>query len=219
MIFLVILGIILQTCFIWIEHKEKYVPAVILKGCASACFVTLGFMCSNCLAFSSWITMGLVLGMLGDILLNLRYVLKDIGSKIFLIGIFIFMIGHVMYLVALLGQAQNIIIPIIVGIVLAVLLLIWIFSKVTASKAFKIFGIFYVGTVTLMAVTAILNFVSFGGTAYALFAIGGILFLVSDIVLIFNTFTGSAKFSMRITNLSLYYIGQLLIAISLKFVI
>lgn len=37
----------------------------------------------------------------------------------------------------------------------------------------------------------------------------------SDIVLIFNTFSGTTKFSLRITNLSLYYVGQLLIAGSL----
>jgi len=47
--------------------------------------------------------------------------------------------------------------------------------------------------------------------------LGAVAFLISDIVLIFNTFGKETKFSMRITNLSFYYIGQLLIAISLYF--
>lgn len=34
-------------------------------------------------------------------------------------------------------------------------------------------------------------------------------------VLIFNTFSGKTRFSMRITNLSLYYIGQMMIALCL----
>ena len=42
-------------------------------------------------------------------------------------------------------------------------------------------------------------------------------FTVSDIVLIFNTFTGSSTYGMRIANLSFYYAGQLLIALSLLF--
>ena len=51
-----------------------------------------------------------------------------------------------------------------------------------------------------------------------MFAAGAFLFLVSDIVLILNTFGPKSKFSLRVTNLSLYYVGQLLIALSLLFV-
>lgn len=208
----IFLGIILQAAFILVEHKEKYVSAVILKGLASLSFVLLGFNCAGTGAFSNWILAGLIFGMAGDILLNLRYVLKSIGSKVFLVGILIFMIGHIMYLVALLGIAPNPIIPVIIGVILATILLKWIFSKVTAAKAFKIFGVFYIGAVTLMAVTAVWNMILLSGTANLLFAVGGILFLISDVVLIMNTFTGTTKFSLRITNLSLYYLGQLLIA-------
>lgn len=50
-----------------------------------------------------------------------------------------------------------------------------------------------------------------------MFAIGGVLFLASDVILIFNTFTGETTFGKRVANLSLYYIGQLLIASSLLF--
>jgi hypothetical protein len=44
----------------------------------------------------------------------------------------------------------------------------------------------------------------------------GALFLVSDIVLILNTFGSEFKQNLRNTNISLYYAGQLLIAISLS---
>ena len=50
-----------------------------------------------------------------------------------------------------------------------------------------------------------------------IYAIGAVLFTASDVVLIFNTFSGVTKFSLRITNLTLYYIGQILIACSLFF--
>ena len=54
-------------------------------------------------------------------------------------------------------------------------------------------------------------------TRATIYAIGAVLFTASDIVLIFNTFSGVTKFSLRITNLTLYYIGQILIACSLFF--
>ena len=50
-----------------------------------------------------------------------------------------------------------------------------------------------------------------------IFAVGAILFLVSDIVLILNTFGRETKQSLRVTNISLYYAGQILIALSLRF--
>ena len=45
--------------------------------------------------------------------------------------------------------------------------------------------------------------------------LGAMFFLISDIVLILNTFGKNPKFRNRIINLSMYYIGQLLIAFSL----
>ncbi|MBQ9153803.1 MAG: hypothetical protein IJ130_08305 [Solobacterium sp.] len=50
-----------------------------------------------------------------------------------------------------------------------------------------------------------------------IFFAGALLFLISDIVLILNTFGPESRFSLRITNLTLYYIGQILIAVSLLF--
>lgn len=215
--FLVCLGIVLQAAFIIVEKNEKYLAAVILKGLASLCFVSLGIMCYTESSFSKMIIAGLIFGMGGDILLNLRYLFEKAGQKVFLVGILIFMIGHIMYLIALIGAASNAIVPIVIGIVVATILLKWIFSKVTAAKAFKIFGVFYVGAVTIMAVVALWNAIMAYNTTNLIFAVGGVLFLISDVVLIFNTFTGVTKFSMRVTNLSLYYVGQLLIACSLMF--
>lgn len=51
-------------------------------------------------------------------------------------------------------------------------------------------------------------------TANVIYAVGMVMFTLSDTVLIIS---GPTKFSLRITNLSLYYLGQLLIAFSLYF--
>ena len=45
---------------------------------------------------------------------------------------------------------------------------------------------------------------------------GTLLFLVSDVILIINNFGPKASFPLRVSNLMLYYVGQLLIALSLQ---
>ena len=147
--------------------------------------------------------------------MNLRFVLKEIGQKIFLIGILAFLIGHILYLCALIPISVNTIVCVLIGAVLAAGLLAYIFKTMEVKLAFKIFGVVYLGAVIIMTVIAIGIALSTGGTHDIIYAIGAVLFTASDIVLIFNTFSGVTKFSLRITNLSLYYAGQLLIAGSL----
>lgn len=217
---LALLGFLVQCCFIYVEHQEKYLPALLLKTAASCIFVLLGIICANgCLdsEVAKYVIVGLCFGAAGDFFLNLRFVIPAIGQKIFLVGISVFLIGHIMYLVALIHLSQNILLSIIIALVLTALLLLWIFSKIEAKMAFKIFGIFYIGAVTLMATFACVNATVLNTSFSYIYALGAILFLLSDVVLILNTFTAKTRFSLRITNLSLYYLGQLCIALSLLF--
>ena len=214
----IIIGIILQALFIAVEHKEKYVPAVALKGLASLCFVILGAMTkafSSDQRFAKLIFIGLIFGMLGDILLNLRFVFEKMGQKIFLVGIVAFLTGHILYLAALIPKSSSPVIGFIIGAVIAAVLLWYIFKTMEVKLAFKIFGVIYLGAVIIMTAIAVLNMISSPTAGNMIYALGAVLFTVSDIVLIFNTFGKESKFSLRITNLSLYYAGQILIALSL----
>ena len=213
-----ILCLCLAALFMWTEKKEHYMGAVILKGLASLCFVFVGMMAGNGEQLAKLIVTGLALGCAADVLLNLRWVFPKKGQLIFLIGILVFLSGHVVYLAAVLPMADNWAVCVVVGIVLTALLMKWIFSKITAKKAFKIFGVFYLGAIMLLNCLAVSNLMTASSAFTGLFAAGALLFLVSDIVLILNTFGQESKFSLRVTNLSLYYIGQLMIAWSLLFV-
>ena len=216
---LTILCLLVMSIFIYEEGKENFSLAVILKGCASLLFVLLGFVCSKVYAnteFCKLVTIGLILGFIADVLLNLRFVFKKNGKIVFLVGILVFLSGHILYLCALIPTVNNVIIPLIAGIVLSALLLKWIFTKIEAQKAFKIFGVFYIGAIVIMNCFAVANLVQdFSNTRYIVFTIGALLFLASDIVLILNTFGKQTKTSLRITNLVLYYLGQILIAYSM----
>ncbi len=215
------LGTVIQSLFIKTEHDEKYIPADILKGSASLCFVLIGliaFRQNPDSKLARLIFIGLVMGMLGDILLNMRFIFKKNGQKIFLVGILAFLIGHIIYLAAIVPYGVNTLLCTAIGTVVAASLLIYIFRTMEVKTAFKIFGVVYLGAVIIMTCIAIGTASSIGDTRSLMYAVGAILFTVSDIVLIFNTFSGTTKFSLRITNLSLYYIGQLFIAFSIFFI-
>lgn len=216
---IVIIGVILQGIFIAVEHKEKYVAADVLKGLAALCFVIVGvtgYVTRTNDSFGMKLMIGLVFGMIGDILLNLRFVVgEEKGQKVFLLGIVSFLIGHILYLAALIPVAAHAGACAVIGAILAAALLAYIFKTMDVKLAFKIFGVFYLGAVIIMTVMAIDAAIATQTIRSIEYAIGAVLFMVSDIVLIFNTFSGTSRFSMRITNLSLYYVGQMMIALCL----
>lgn len=216
---LVILGAILQGTFIAVEHNGKYVAADALKGCAAACFVAIGvigYLTKTTDSFGMKLMIGLIFGMVGDILLNLRFVVgEEKGQKVFLLGIVAFLIGHILYLAALIPLTTHTGACVIIGAILAAALLAYIFKTMDVKLAFKIFGVFYLGAVIIMTVIAADVAITTQSIRSIEYAIGAVLFMVSDIVLIFNTFSGKTRFSMRITNLSLYYVGQIMIALCL----
>ncbi len=217
MYILIPLCLCLAAVFLWQESKKNYVPAVLLKGAASACFVVLGFCLSRGTDMARLITTGLLLGCAADVLLNLRYVFEKKGQLIFLVGILVFLTGHVFYLIAILREARYALLYVILGLVLTALLMVWIFRRITAKMAFKVFGVVYIGAIVLLNVVAVGNLITSPSVFTGIFAVGAMLFLVSDIVLILNTFGKETKQSLRVTNISLYYVGQLLIALSLAF--
>lgn len=226
-------GCVLQGIFINTEHKKNYKAAVVLKGLAAFVFCFIGlvaylFALMGLISVDSdpqlkgsilkLVVYGLLFGALGDILLNLRFVYEKYGQKIFLCGIAVFLTGHIFYLVSLIKLSTMVIAPVAAGILLAFILLVIIFKSFEIKLAFKIFGVVYIGAVSLMACFAITNLITMPSVYTLMYGIGGLLFLISDVVLIFNTFGPEQKFSLRITNLSLYYLGQLLIASSLFFI-
>ena len=111
-IFLALMGVVLQGIFMAVEHKEKYVPAVILKGSAAAVFCAIGVIAmgaSQNQEFAKLVVWGLCFGAMGDILLNLRFVFPKVGQKIFMVGVAAFLTGHILYLCAIAPLSQTLI--------------------------------------------------------------------------------------------------------------
>lgn len=216
--YLCLIGLAAQALFIFLEKRKDYVKAVAFKALASLSFLGLGIassaLCSNS-AFARLIVIGLALGVAGDALLNLRFVLDKAADRIFLAGIAAFLAGHVLYLAAQVSISSHLPAALAIGLAVAAGLLAWILRTVEAKRAFKVFGVAYIGAVVLMTAVAGGNIEGKGGL---MFFIGAVLFAASDVVLIFNTFTKKQRFGLRVTNLMLYYTGQLLIALSLQLI-
>ena len=215
-----LLSLAVAGVFIYVEHQEKYVPAVILKGTASGLFVLVGYLSGkmNPSDMASMLVTGLLLGCVADILLNLRFVFASKGQLVFLVGILVFLGGHVAYLATILPHLSNKIFVFMIAAVMTGLLMYWIFQRITAKMAFKIFGVVYIGAIVALNVAGRYYLVTNPSAFSAVFEAGALLFLVSDIVLILNTFGSESRFSLRITNLSLYYLGQILIALSIQLI-
>ena len=135
MVLLIPLCLAFAGAFLWTEKQEKYVPAVVLKGLASLCFVVLGLLTSPGTHMAKLIVTGLILGCAADVMLNLRWVFQKKGQMIFLVGILVFLSGHVFYLAAILPMCRSKLLCVLIGAVLTALLMMWIFKRITAKKS------------------------------------------------------------------------------------
>ena len=214
-----LLCLLIAAVFIYVEHREQYRLAVPLKGAASVCFVVLGALSaglSTDAATARLVVTGLVLGAIADVLLALRHVFLAHAKKVFMVGIIVFLIGHVAYLAAMVPHCSVAVPCVLVGAAATAPLMRWIFGRIEADKTLKLFGIVYIGVVTVLNAVAVGALLFAPTTFVAIFVLGALLFLTSDVVLILNSFGPEQRFDLRIANISLYYIAQLLIALSLQ---
>lgn len=219
---LCVVGILVDIWFIKTEYAGKMGKATVLKGAASLFFVALGFVCfaANSAPFGKLIVIGLILGLVGDVLLNLRNVVAGRKSMlVFALGILAFLSGHFLYIAALIRLKADIVIwAVLITAVLSVLAIPPLMRRITApSMGLKIFGYVYLVVVIAMFSCAAMVLVKLGASALTvLFAVGALLFMVSDFIMIYYSFGKKIK-PLRAINLLSYYAGQLLIAIAILF--
>ena len=218
----ILIGCAVEAVFIVLEKKKKMTAAVALKALASLSFVFLGVLCaaiSQDRSYAAMILIGLLFGAIGDICLNLRHLVGSRGKAVFMAGIAAFMIGHLFYLAALIGRAPIMLLWAVPACaVVSALMLRFILKRIEVQGAIRIFGIVYLVVVFLMMCCAVgLLPLRPADPAYLLFALGAVLFAASDVLLVLNQFGKRQYPAFRPMNLSLYYLGQLCIALTIAF--
>lgn len=217
---LIIVGVILDVIFIAYDYKKARLASVIFKGLSSACFVLLGLLLYSRSAGGSFalpVLTGLFLGALGDVLLHLKYLCPKRGESVFAAGIAAFLLGHLAYLAALcIRDAGCMLIGLPLGAIISALAIPPVLRRLQVPKKLLGFGVVYIAVVIIMFACAAGAFIRApGSSAMLLFSVGAALFMVSDILLVFFLFAETTPKPLRAFNLSFYYVGQVLIALSL----
>ncbi|HML68447.1 MAG TPA: lysoplasmalogenase family protein [Clostridia bacterium] len=217
---LLLFGCVIEAIFIVQERKQHLLAALLLKAGASLLFVLAGFVAFSLAflpSFGRMIVLGLMLGAIGDVCLNLRFLLTGRARLIFLFGIGAFLLGHIAYLVALIGlDPMALLYALPIAAALSFVLIRFVLARIEVSGAIKVFGIVYLCVVFLMACVCVALFVLAPlSPGRAVFAAGALLFAASDVFLVFNQFGKKAYPSFRALNLSLYYLGQVCICLTI----
>ncbi len=220
-LWLAVLCLILMAAFIVAEYREMWVVGVFLKGAASLCFVILGIVGLGGAAdarFAGFVVAGLAVGAAADVLINLRYVYKKRKALFFTCGTIVFLIGHMLYTRAIWPRAAVPWLFVIIGVAATYVIMRWISLQIKPRQrqSARAITVIYLGALTILSFLALSAlFARFGAQPFA-FAAGVLLFLASDIIHIINSFGRSPQFEHRALYLVLYYIGQILIALSLQ---
>ena len=217
---LLLSGCIAEAVFIVFEHRKNMLAALLLKALASLLFVLGGivaFSLATLFPYAKLILLGLMLGAIGDVCLNLRFLLTDEAKRVFMLGIAAFLLGHVAYLVALVTRAPvALLYALPAAAILSFFLIRFVLSRIEVEGRIKTFGIVYLCVVFLMASVALTLFLlQPQSTGSALFALGGLLFAASDVLLVLGQFGRRTYRGFRALNLSLYYIGQVCICLTI----
>ncbi|MBN2696133.1 MAG: hypothetical protein JXR38_01170 [Bacilli bacterium] len=165
--------------------------------------------------------LGLVSGLIGDLVLELLDLRENAEhDKIILAGIIAFFTGHIFYYMALLAYGKFSIYPLIFTMVVTAL----VFG---ASKFMKLNwgkclwpSVAYSLLIFLMIGQAFANAVADGFSGFSLTVlIGGTLFGISDLLLSQIYFKDHSPRIFKVLNLSTYYAAQILLALSLLFIV
>lgn len=220
---LILIGLAVDCLFIVCEFKNKMNSATFLKGLAASFFVILGAVMyrNNPSSYGFLIVLGLLLGMLGDIFLEARMCIEGKSSnKVFAVGILSFLAGHILYIVSLLKTNSSAWwIALIICAVLSLCAIPPLMKKISAPSAgLKFFGYVYLTIVIAMMSSAVAVLVKSGAMIWnILFVIGSVFFVVSDFIMIYNSFGPKKTKVLRATNLLTYYAGQVIIALTVFF--
>jgi uncharacterized membrane protein YhhN len=195
------------VCVLISERVNSRLGKWLSKPVAATAFIALalsnGALDSN---YGMWILTGLGFSWFGDLLL-----IQKESKRFFLIGIGSFLLAHLAYSVAFLGQGFNL--PVfLLASVMAVLFSWWLYRWLSAALQglFVILVPAYIGVIMLMLVLACSALAT--GMQW-LPVVGALLFALSDISVARDRFI-CQSFSNRLWGLPMYFIAQLLLAAS-----
>lgn len=223
-VILLALCVILMCIFLIVRIKKGAIWGLLTKTLASLMFVITAMygLMTNANTISLLICIGLFLGMIGDILLDLKVIYKQDNDIYLNSGMLSFGLGHILYLSALIIYTTNISTvdfykPLCIAIAVSIVLSLTILSM---TKVMKLnFGkFFYQSALYTFLLVSLTCFSSVFALWYNIsklwiLSVGAMMILISDLILSLNYFGGKENNTILIIlNHLIYYVGQILIA-------
>ncbi len=222
---LVLTGAIALTLFLIARDRKGSVQALLIKTLTSFLFISVAFTSfmvnpnQGVATFAMLIMMGLICGLIGDIVLDLKIMYRESSSLYQHGGMVAFLVGHLYYLAALIIYFGFNWMPVVIALVLAVIIglvskfiLKFNFAEHTISTYAYSFFLSYMMTQACYAA------ITRGFTACTvLLAAGAILFLLSDLVLVMTYYDNKDSRPFIAVNHILYYAAQYSIALSILY--
>ncbi len=210
---LILATILADICYM--ANQLIPIDALALKGMASAMFVLLGVVNfvyivvtkNTKIIFPIIMLVGLIFAMLGDIILNIE----------FIVGAILFAVGHVFYFIAYCFKLKFEWKDLIYGVAIFIpsLLFITIVPIFNFGGALmEIVCVLYALIISIMVGKAVANFIREKNLTNILILIGSILFFFSDLMLLLNVFGSLPKF-VDLLCLGTYYPAECLLAFAI----
>ena len=172
--------------------------------------------------FGYVVIVGLILGLLGDVFLDLKLIFPKENDLFTYAGFYSFLLGHILYIFYFISNFELSMfdVSIIFGFAGLVVFLVLMTEKPMQLNygKFRIISAIYAFVLSLITILSL--WVGFREEiiGFIIFGIGMISFLISDLILSQSYFGRKEKQWMIYTNYIFYYLAQFLIVISLLYV-
>ncbi len=204
--------VVTVTLLVWSRLREDRQGELLWKPISSILFLVIALLSflapTHRTWYTLWITAGLLLGLGGDMALMFR------GKRPFLIGLVLFLLGHIVYTVVWIVADGFHSLDWVSGAVLLVLAVMAYVYLRPGLGSMQVPVLVYILVICLMVNRAVSTFFgdAFTVTQAWLLVVGASLFWLSDLMLAINRFR--RPFRLEPLGLFLYYGGQALIALS-----
>ena len=222
------LSLVLCVLFCWFRAQKATVYSLMIKTFASLCFIisaVFAIRSSGPTSFALLCVCGLVFGLVGDILLDLKIMYPKEENQYFVSGTLSFALGHVFYFLGAMMFCLDVIPDNLVWNILASIGVAGLLTAAILLPSKKMGLNFGKNLIVVIMYSLILSFMMAFSISIAIFvpifwifAAGLVCFLLSDLVLSLQYFGGKTAKVWVYINHILYYIAQILIALSVLFV-
>jgi len=224
---LVAAGAVTLVFYVKEKIRAYSVTSLILKTAVSVFFMltAMSALSENYTVFGITVIAGLLLGLLGDVWLDLKLIYPLYDRVYTYTGFVSFLIGHLFFIAGMIGRWYELGCLIYIAVPVALAVIVGIMVGVIGTKLgmkfgeFKTVSMVYGGVLFAMASIAggLALYNGLQETALNMMFVGGVLFAASDYVLCGTYFAGKERKTDIILNYITYYSAQFIIALSLLY--